>query len=608
MATALRLPAASLILACATVSGFVPAQRIPLPPSLPAAGVRHAWIRARAAQARHPCFSMAGSAAGGDLAGGADEARNEQLASLKKMFYLQKEEEQARPIHDTGLRLDMPLCRWPFVLLPGHQLQLNVWQPQYTLMFEKILATPPPHYYLHVLLPGGTDSLGKPQYELKEGTDAPLAGTLCRIVLAQREPDSRLSLVVQGLARGIVVRQTQALPYARGHVQLLPDAEALYAGVRAAARHLLLRKQQKAADNEVPGEEYSGQWSDSTKSSFADYVRGGGAEAEAGAGEVVGGGGVAVTEAVRLLAMAAAAKEMTMSVAYETASLSLNADGTLASLNQINQSASEVLPSIPADIAVLLGTLTPAEPSPWASSNNASRSEDELSMDGRVYQLCLSALRGRVYRMLQAAVEAAAEEGWGEGAAAADEDDDQLIVLHAIEVQIWLEVDFLLKAIDGEDMLPPQLIALLPPAPGAGWPPDFCVADEKRRVDALYAQALEEFHDAAGARGAAGGVVGADTPVLNGLDDSESGPTARPSGETELEAAWAYVPADKQYPPRLRATRLSWLIWDMIGSESDEDDKWPLQDVLEAHSTADRLRMALLRLRELTAAVKKSNT
>ena len=180
-----------------------------------------------------------------------------------------------------------------------------------------------------------------------------------------------------------------------------------------------------------------------------------------------------------------------MSVAYETASLSLNADGTLASLNQINQSASEVLPSIPADIAVLLGTLTPAEPSPWASSNNASRSEDELSMDGRVYQLCLSALRGRVYRMLQAAVEAAA----------ADEDDDQLIVLHAIEVQIWLEVDFLLKAIDGEDMLPPQLIALLPPAPGAGWPPDFCVADEKRRVDALYAQALEEFHDAAGARG-----------------------------------------------------------------------------------------------------------
>ena len=68
-----------------------------------------------------------------------------------------------------------------------------VWQ----LMFEKILAGPGPHYYFHVLLPGGAESLGKPEFALAPGTKAPLAGTLVKIVLAQREEDSRLSLVVQ---------------------------------------------------------------------------------------------------------------------------------------------------------------------------------------------------------------------------------------------------------------------------------------------------------------------------------------------------------------------------------------------------------------------------
>ena len=82
---------------------------------------------------------MAGRAGpgGGDLSGGSDSVRNAQLASLKKMF-LQPDDEQSGPIHDTGLMLNMPLCRWSWVLLPGQQLQLNVWQPQYTLMFEKI--------------------------------------------------------------------------------------------------------------------------------------------------------------------------------------------------------------------------------------------------------------------------------------------------------------------------------------------------------------------------------------------------------------------------------------------------------------------------------------
>ena len=77
---------------------------------------------------------MVGSAGagGGDLAGGADSDRNAQLSSHKKMFY-SEQEEVGGPIHDTGLILDMPLCRWSWVLLPGQQLTLNVWQPQYTV-------------------------------------------------------------------------------------------------------------------------------------------------------------------------------------------------------------------------------------------------------------------------------------------------------------------------------------------------------------------------------------------------------------------------------------------------------------------------------------------
>ena len=56
-----------------------------------------------------------------------------------------------------------------------------------------------------------------------------------RVSFAQREQDSRLTLVVQGLARGVVLRPTQDLPYSRGDVLLLPDAEALRDAARAAA-------------------------------------------------------------------------------------------------------------------------------------------------------------------------------------------------------------------------------------------------------------------------------------------------------------------------------------------------------------------------------------
>ena len=50
------------------------------------------------------------------------------------------------------------------------------------------------------------------------GTKAPLVGVLMRIVSVQRQDDSRLAMVVQGLARVRVLEQTQKEPYARATV------------------------------------------------------------------------------------------------------------------------------------------------------------------------------------------------------------------------------------------------------------------------------------------------------------------------------------------------------------------------------------------------------
>jgi len=49
-------------------------------------------------------------------------------------------------------------------------------------------------------------------------------------------PDARIVLTCQALSRAVVLRGTQALPYTRADVQLLPDAEQLRAAARTAAR------------------------------------------------------------------------------------------------------------------------------------------------------------------------------------------------------------------------------------------------------------------------------------------------------------------------------------------------------------------------------------
>ena len=84
------------------------------------------------------------------------------------------------------------------VLLPHQQTVLNVFQPEYVHMFETLLASPKPWYYLHVLLPGvgrdGVENLCNPEYALPglgDDDDAPgpkatLQGTLMQVIGVQR--------------------------------------------------------------------------------------------------------------------------------------------------------------------------------------------------------------------------------------------------------------------------------------------------------------------------------------------------------------------------------------------------------------------------------------
>jgi len=185
---------------------------------------------------------MAAAAGGGDLFEGQDESRNAALSALRSAFLAPSEEEASpvamRDAARVGLYLDLPSTRWGFNILPHHRQTLNVFQPQYTLMFEKLLATPEPWLYAHILLPGGVENLGNPEYALEPGTSAPLHGTLMQVMAVQRETDSRLTLLVQGLARGYALRPTQELPYARVDFALLADDEQLAASARHAEAFL----------------------------------------------------------------------------------------------------------------------------------------------------------------------------------------------------------------------------------------------------------------------------------------------------------------------------------------------------------------------------------
>ena len=458
---------------------------------------------------------MQASYDGGDLEGGTDAARNADVASLKKLFYQEAAANPVKPdgaektdktpyvsedVAQLGLLRDVPLTRWQVVLLPHQQTVFNVFQPEYVHMFEALLALPKSkQLFLHVLLPGGVENLADPDYALPglgiDG-DAPgskyfaLQGTLMRVVAAKRQSNSKLKLIVQGLSRAVVVRGTQALPYARADVQILPDEEQLRAAARAGAA---------AAPN--------------TSSAFA---------------------------ASPLATLAAAVTEERIWRNYEFASVELGRS----------------VP--PAFVSFDPGAVEGCAQRARALLDDAeARAEGEQSAPTRVNGDTLYAGCEAVQAAL-AAVTGAAEVA---EAAEAAEEAKQLL---SLEIQVWLELDAFLRGVaarkGGVMPVPAQLLSLLPPPPEpAGWP-------SESKLEELY-QSLQS--EAAAKRS---------MDSYSTKDDPEP-----------------FVPNDPAlYPGRRRAQRLSFSVWAMIRAQNGD-----LQPVIEATSTSDRLRLALLRIREL---------
>ena len=145
------------------------------------------------------------------------------------------------------------------------------------------------------------------------------------------------------------------------------------------------------------------------------------------------------------------------------------------------------------------------------------------------------------------------------------------------EQQLWVELDDVLSALqvlnnrEKAVPLPPQMLALLPEPPEGGWPEGFKLS-VLRAVVASAAKAKKEE------------------------EEKEEG--SKEDGSEDL----SYVPMDAAYPVRRRAERLSWLIWAIIGDQKVGVNAYggsPYQPLIEAEGTAERLRLALLKIREI---------
>ena len=69
----------------------------------------------------------------------------------------------------------------------------------------------------------------------------------------------------------------------------------------------------------------------------------------------------------------------------------------------------------------------------------------------------------------------------------------------------------------------------------------------------------------------------------------------------------SYVPVDPAFPARRRAERLSWLVHVVIGNQKVGVNAFggsPYQALIEADGTAERLRLCLIRLREIIDQVR----
>ena len=478
---------------------------------------------------------------GGDLEGGRDQSRNAQVTNLKKLFYSKSRvgdqvasDEQDQFGKSLGYFRDIPIARFRMpALLPHQQVAFNIFQPALVHLFESLLATEKPWVYMHTHLPGGVDSLGDPQYALPglgislgaesdaAGENAVLMGTLMQVVAVERQSDARIVLISQGISRAVVTHGTQALPYARGDVMTLHDAEAMEAAARLARRELSRRT-------------------------------------------IDGDCGVHLRRSI----LAAAIAEDRSWGAYEYAPVELGR-------------------SLPASFATFAGdkalsACAARTPAALMDSVAAAMAADDAPGEGTevttAIEACDAAQAALTAALLSTeGMEASLALTLTAGQADAVEVAEQMeadAVLGAAEQQLWLELDALFRALAErreQNRLPPHIMALLPPPPAGGWPEEF-ILDTRAAEQRAQAESERE--------------MAMFNPNL--ADDFHSGPMYQACDWTS-------------YPARRRAQRLSFALWPWMSDAQQE-----LQAALEATSTADRLRMATLKVRKVRKQIARS--
>lgn len=162
-------------------------------------------------------------------------ARDDDLAALRRSFYRSEQDESgsdmiynqhsslhAKRAQLLGMQTSLPAIYADVPLLPQSQSVLDVWQrpdafspalEPYILLFESLLETPQPWLYVHAT----TLEAGK----------ARAAGTLMRVANTKRTSDGRLQVLVQGLAKVRILNESRSEPFPRVDVQVQVDAEAL---------------------------------------------------------------------------------------------------------------------------------------------------------------------------------------------------------------------------------------------------------------------------------------------------------------------------------------------------------------------------------------------
>ena len=162
-----------------------------------------------------------------------DEEEDDRRARLRRSYY-RPELEESGPVYNAqsalyaqrcellGSYASLPVVYSSSPLLPYSQTVLDLWQrpgelstalEPYIALFEALIQTPPPWYYAHATM--------------LEAGRARATGTLMRVANTKRTSDGRLQVLVQGMGRLRIVEETRGTPYPRVDAQLLVDAEAL---------------------------------------------------------------------------------------------------------------------------------------------------------------------------------------------------------------------------------------------------------------------------------------------------------------------------------------------------------------------------------------------